>query len=601
MLPAFDLQGGLALVAARAATIAPLLSVFGALAFRVLVVPRALGRAPAEIRAGLIRQLMWVARISVAAGLAGGCAWLLVETAGMADAASVRETLEAVPLVLGHTAFGHVLALQGGALAWLAVVLAWPDRAWRAWASLGIAAGALCLQAGHSHAASMYEGPSLLLGADVLHLLGAGAWLGGLLPLLLVVRGAPPVAGALAARWFSPLGQWCIAALVVSAAFQGWVMVASLPGLVGTAYGWLVLVKLGLFAILLSFAAINRYRLAPALLRGGAPAARRALLCSLAGQTGFALAIVVAAVVLSDLPPSMHLQPLWPFAWRISLPGVRDGAGFAAQAWGSAAAVLAALLLLAASLRWRRWRLQAAGIVLATAWFALPHAGVRLARAYPTSFYRSPTGFSSEAIVQGSALYARDCAGCHGAAIQGDGPGAAAAPLHPAGLTGAGLWAESDGALFWRISKGVRAAPGQAAMPGFDGELDEDQRWALIDFLHAHAAGVAMRETGAFPRPVRAPAFAMRCGLRTLQSSDLSGRPIRLVIGALPGPQPAENDALTVVAGFAGSVPDGVCVARDLAVPAAFAILAGLAPGDAAGLRAQIGARGWLVAVRSGK
>ena len=66
------------------------------------------------------------------------------------------------------------------------------------------------LQAGHSHAWSMEDGPNLLVASDCVHLLAAGAWLGGLLPLLLVVRGTPPLVGALAARWFSPLGKACV-------------------------------------------------------------------------------------------------------------------------------------------------------------------------------------------------------------------------------------------------------------------------------------------------------------------------------------------------------------------------------------------------------
>lgn len=55
---------------------------------------------------------------------------------------------------------------------------------------------------------------------------------------------------------------------------------------------------------------VNRYRLAPAL-RGGDPVgAKWTLIRSIAVQTGFGLAIVVAAGVLSNLPPSLHEQPV---------------------------------------------------------------------------------------------------------------------------------------------------------------------------------------------------------------------------------------------------------------------------------------------------
>ncbi|MEJ0048599.1 MAG: CopD family protein [Rhodospirillales bacterium] len=98
------------------------------------------------------------------------------------------------------------------------------------------------------------------------------------------LRDAPPLAGAIAARWFSPLGKLCIAALSLSAAYQGWVLVASIPGLVGTAYGWVVLGKIVLFGVLLGFAAANRYRFAPALLRADPPAAKRVLVRSILVQ-----------------------------------------------------------------------------------------------------------------------------------------------------------------------------------------------------------------------------------------------------------------------------------------------------------------------------
>ena len=173
----------------------------------------------------------------------------------------------------------------------------------------------------------MVGGPSLLLAADVVHLLAAGVWLGGLLPLLLLVRDAPPKTGALAARWFSPLGKCCVVALAVTALFQGWVLVASIPGLVGTAYGWMVGVKLALFGVLFAFALANRYWLAPALLPDHL-AAKRPLVCSIAVQTGFGLAIIAAAAVLSSLAPAMHEQAIWPFPDRFTLGHARRGPRF---------------------------------------------------------------------------------------------------------------------------------------------------------------------------------------------------------------------------------------------------------------------------------
>ncbi len=63
-----SLDGTLALT--RGALVACLLSVFGTLAFRTLVVPRAFGRMPPETAARVKRRLLWTTQASVAAGLA---------------------------------------------------------------------------------------------------------------------------------------------------------------------------------------------------------------------------------------------------------------------------------------------------------------------------------------------------------------------------------------------------------------------------------------------------------------------------------------------------------------------------------------------------
>jgi putative copper resistance protein D len=139
--------------------------------------------------------------------------------------------------------------------------------------------------------------------------LSAGAWLGGLLPLLLVVRRTPPATGAAACRWFSPLGQWCIAGIVVSAGWQFYRLIGGVAALTGTAHGWTAMAKMVLFVVLLGFAAINRYRLGPALLGPDPAAARRDLRRSLAWQTAAGLLVVILAAILSGLQPAIDQSP----------------------------------------------------------------------------------------------------------------------------------------------------------------------------------------------------------------------------------------------------------------------------------------------------
>ncbi len=595
MLPAFDLQGGSGVALARDAAVTGFLSCFGTIAFRVLVAPKAFAFMQPDHVAEARRKLLVLAQASVAVATLGACVWLALEAAYIADADSVSAMVAALPPVIGKTAFGHVVILQILALAVLAVALGTRDGRMRQRVALAVSAAALSLQAGHSHAFSMQPGPSLLLACDILHLLGAGGWLGGLVPLLMLVHSASYKAGATAARWFSPLGQSCIVALTFSAVIQGWVLVASVPGLIGTAYGWMVLVKLVLFGILFGFAWFNRYRFAPALLGDAPEHGKRVLVRSIAVQTGFALAIVVAASVLSELPPAMHLQALWPFSERPSLAAVREDSDFLHEVLWAGGAMAAALAVLALSLVLRRLRSVALAVLAVVGWFALPHMDLLFVPAYPTSFYHSPTGFASTSIVQGAALFSQNCVSCHGANGQGDGAVAKALPVPPADLTAAHLWMHSDGELFWWISHGMETPENTQAMPGFADTLDEDQRWALIDYLHAHNAGHARHETASWPHPIRAPDFGMRCGDEALQLADMRGRFVRLVIGAVPPGLDETGDAVTVVAGAA---PKGMCSAPDETVPAAYAIVTGVAQAALAGAQFLIDGSGWLRAVQ---
>lgn len=298
--PAFAITGGVPPALLRGLFDAALFTASGGLVFRTLVLKRAAGRMAAAEAGLLDRRLLALIRLGLIAALLLGAGWLLAEGGVMADAGAVGPLLAAMPTVVGSTRFGHLMVLQ---IAGLGVALLLLRRAWPA---LVVSTGVLLLQAGHGHGAAMSDGPSLLLLAGILHLLAGSAWLGGLLPLLLTVAIAPPRAGATAARSFSVLGKWCVGVMAGTAAYQGWVLVGSVPGLAGTAYGWMACVKLMLFGVLLGFAWVNRYRLAPALVRDTPLAARRRLVGSIAVQTGFGLAVLLAAGVLSSLPPAMH-------------------------------------------------------------------------------------------------------------------------------------------------------------------------------------------------------------------------------------------------------------------------------------------------------
>ncbi|MGD0531495.1 MAG: CopD family protein [Methyloceanibacter sp.] len=307
--PNFELgAGGLLLTLVRGLFVATLFSAFGASLFTELVAPHALKRMGARDADAIKGRCLHLVRASLVAALFALLGWLVLEASDMSDAANAKQVLAAIPTVLLSTSFGHDLLAQALAVfAALLLTTVQPQR-WPL-APVGLAGLAIALHAGHSHAFALEHGPNLLLYSQGLHLLSAGAWLGGLAPLVILVRDAPPKPAAEVLRRFSHLATLCVAAIAGTACLQGWYLAGGARGLIATAYGWVLLLKATLFAALLLLAACNRFLLTPALANRDAQPARWALIRTIAAETALGLAVVLAAGVLSGLEPGMHARP----------------------------------------------------------------------------------------------------------------------------------------------------------------------------------------------------------------------------------------------------------------------------------------------------
>jgi putative copper resistance protein D len=160
-----------------------------------------------------------------------------------------------------------------------------------------------------------------------------------------------------------------------------------------------------------------------------------------------------------------------------------------------------------------------------------------IVRAYPTSFYASTQPYAAPSIARGAPLYAENCAVCHGATGRGDGPLAGKLPIRPADLTEPHLFAHKIGEIFWWVSYGRD----NGVMPGFTDKLNPDQRWDLINFLLARAAGVLTDEVGPQIRTSAAPPlpdFAFeRKGVQNTLSQTLKNGPVLLVLFAAHAPR----------------------------------------------------------------
>lgn len=184
--------------------------------------------------------------------------------------------------------------------------------------TVSLAAGvALATLAWTGHGA-MSEGAVgwLHLGADILHLIAAGLWVGALLGLILLVTRPVERVDAEhlgltheALHGFGAVGTIVVGTIVLTGLINGWLLVGigNVAALFTSLYGQLLLAKLALFVAMLGLASLNRFRLTPAFERSIAAADHRgalvALRASLAVETGCAVVILALVAWLGTLAP----------------------------------------------------------------------------------------------------------------------------------------------------------------------------------------------------------------------------------------------------------------------------------------------------------
>ena len=501
------------LIAARFFHFVAVIMLTGVFAFERLVAIPAFRQSGAALAsaAGLRRRLGWWAWANLALALVAGAAWLVAVAAGMSGKPlGVALTQGAVPIVVTRTRFGEDWQLRLGFAVALGLCLLarrkppWRDSRALGWTALLLAAAMLAslAWAGHGAATPGLAG-DLHLAADLLHLLAAGLWLGTLPPLILLLAEAKrtrdadwAVMVATAARRYSALAIASVTVLLASGLVNTWFLAGTVPALVGTEYGRLLLAKIGLFIAMLTVAAFNLFRLTPRLAAG---AARNTLSRTIAQrrrnagvEAGLGLGVLAIVGVLGTLPPALHTEPGWPFPVRLDLATLTEGSQIllASLALAACAFALAAVVAAAAG-HYRRMAVLAAALALCLAIGSLPLRPA-IEPAYPTSYYSPTEPYAAASIVRGAAVYAENCALCHGETGRGNGPASAGLPIRPADLTEPHLFAHSPGDLFWWVSHGRD----DGMMPGFAGVLSANQRWDVINFIRARAAGVLAGEIG---------------------------------------------------------------------------------------------------------
>jgi copper transport protein len=198
-------------------------------------------------------------RVAVAVAAVGLAVMTLAERAavGVPSLLPLFQTREGqyllyLALALGLCAVGVVL------------VEYWPRRS--TYIALGVfAALAILLHVLSGHANAPSSDRVMNVAAQWMHMTAVGVWVGGLVWLLLGIRGAGRDDRGEAVGRYSQIAAGCLAAVVLTGLFRGIVEVGTPARLFDTSYGRTLLAKVALVAALAGLGALNRFRLVPAL------------------------------------------------------------------------------------------------------------------------------------------------------------------------------------------------------------------------------------------------------------------------------------------------------------------------------------------------
>ena len=176
-----------------------------------------------------------------------------------------------------------------------------------AWLTASAFLGTLAA-AGHAGAATA---SGLLLPGDALHLIASGVWPGALLPfavLLLQARRSPELFSLvpLMTQRFSRMSLAAVAVLGLTGMSNACALLPAIHSLWTTRYGAILLIKLGLFALMLVFAALNLLRITPRMSGDSHPDVRlfHALLRNVGAEVFLGLGVALAVSLLGVTPPA---------------------------------------------------------------------------------------------------------------------------------------------------------------------------------------------------------------------------------------------------------------------------------------------------------
>ena len=94
---------------------------------------------------------------------------------------------------------------------------------------------------------------------------------------------------------------------------------------------------------------------------------------------------------------------------------------------------------------------------------------------------KNPIAADDKSKAAGKSVYIAQCLSCHGNSGKGDGPASKDLNPKPRDLGAANVTAQTDGALFWKLTEGRKP------MPSFEKLTSEDERWHVINYIRTFA------------------------------------------------------------------------------------------------------------------
>jgi putative copper resistance protein D len=265
------------------------LMLFGGWVFRPLL---ANGETALDQR--LTRTCRWLAVVA----LASGVCWLLLITASMAGAWDAAFDPSTLGLVLGNTFFGQVWRWHLLINLLLLVVLLTPLRA--SLALRLILSGLLLATLAPVGHGAMLDGTAgrLLILNQLIHLICVGAWLGGLMLLVMILRQPDGHSIRVMLQRFSGVGYGLVAGLLITGLINVRVLTGAFwPTPLFSGFALILLIKAALVTTMLGLALFNRLRINDCEQR------LQTLRASVMLEWMLGLGAVAAVSLLGTLPP----------------------------------------------------------------------------------------------------------------------------------------------------------------------------------------------------------------------------------------------------------------------------------------------------------